>query len=329
MNETYAVVLAAGKGTRMKSDLPKVLHPVCGKPMVQHIIDRLRAISVSEIVTVVGHKAEMIQEHVGDSVRYALQEEQLGTAHAVMMAKDDLAGKPGTTLILTGDTPLITERTLANLANYHRETGAAATILTSLVDDATGYGRIVRDDTGDVARIVEHKDATEEEKAITEINTGMFCFDNELLFEALDNVSTDNVQGEYYLPDVIEILKKAGHTISATSTSRVEEGFGVNDRIQLSRAEHMMRERILELHMNNGVTIIDPSSTYIGADVVVGRDSKIEPRVHLRGQTIIGERCVIGPNVDIMDFKAEASTKIHNYSMTYDVCKMPYASTTS
>lgn len=317
MSQKYAVVLAAGQGTRMKSKLYKVLHSVCGKPMVQHIVDHLNHLMMNEIVVVVGHGADMVKEQLGDRVQYALQEQQLGTAHAVMMCRDLLQDKTGTTMVLTGDTPLIREETLAKLIEHHEQTGAAATILTTEVQDATGYGRIVRNSLGTVARIVEHKDATEEERQICEINTGIFCFDNQKLFSALTNVKNDNVQGEYYLPDVIEILKEQEEVISAYLTPDHEEGLGVNDRVQLAKAEAVLRNRINEKHMRNGVTIIDPASTYIEADVVIGSDSIVHPGTMLRGKTVIGEDCKIGPNADLTNTIMEDQVKIQ-YSVVTD-----------
>ena len=317
MSQKYAVVLAAGQGTRMKSKLYKVLHSVCGKPMVQHIVDHLNHLMMNEIVVVVGHGADMVKEQLGDRVQYALQEQQLGTAHAVMMCRDLLQDKTGTTMVLTGDTPLIREETLAKLIEHHEQTGAAATILTTEVQDATGYGRIVRNSLGTVARIVEHKDATEEERQICEINTGIFCFDNQKLFSALTNVKNDNVQGEYYLPDVIEILKEQEEVISAYLTPDHEEGLGVNDRVQLAKAEAVLRNRINEKHMRNGVTIIDPASTYIEADVVIGSDSIVHPGTMLRGKTVIGEDCIIGPNADLTNTIMEDQVKVQ-YSVVTD-----------
>jgi len=301
MNQKFAVVLAAGQGTRMKSKLYKVLHKVCGKPMVQHIVDKLRNISVDEIAVVVGHGAEAVKQQLGSDIKYAFQEQQLGTAHAMLMCKDLLKDKVGTTIVVTGDTPLIKEETLRGLMQHHLQVHAAATVLTTVLDDATGYGRIVRNHQSHVERIVEHKDATEEERKIGEISTGIFCFDNQKLFAALAEVRNDNVQGEYYLPDVIEILTKQNEMISAYQTDDPEEGMGVNDRVQLSYAEQVMRRRINEGHMKNGVTLIDPATTYIEADVVIGRDSVIEPGTHLRGKTVVGEDCVVGPQADLTD----------------------------
>lgn len=310
MIQKFAVVLAAGQGTRMKSKLYKVLHPVCGKPMVQHIVDRLKLLEINQIVVVVGHGAEQVKQQLGQSVQYAFQGQQLGTAHAVMMSTDLLKEKQGITVVVTGDTPLIKEETLKRLMEQHIETGAAATILTTVLDDPTGYGRVLRLQDGSVQRIVEHKDASEEERRVQEINTGIFCFDNQKLFSALSQVNNNNVQGEYYLPDVIEILKEQDEIISAYLTPDAEDGMGVNDRVQLSQAEQILRKRINEQHMRAGVSIIDPNSTYIEAEVIIGADTVLQPGTFLRGKTIIGEDCIIGPQADLTDTTVENGVSI-------------------
>ena len=243
MNSRFAVVLAAGQGTRMKSKLYKVLHSVCGKSMVQHVLDQVSALQVEEIVTIVGHGAEKVKTELGDRTNFALQSEQLGTAHAVMQAEQLLEGKKGTTFVICGDTPLIKAETMEALIKQHEEKGAKASVLTAYLEDPTGYGRIIRNNDGFVEKIVEHKDASEEERKVTEINTGTYCFDNEALFATLKKVSNDNVQGEYYLPDVIEILKSEGEIVTAYQTSDFEETLGVNDRIALAEAEKIMRKR--------------------------------------------------------------------------------------
>lgn len=301
MLNRFAVVLAAGQGTRMKSKLYKVLHPVCGKPMVEHVVDHIADLDVHETVTVVGHGAEAVKEHLRNKSGFVIQEEQLGTAHAVMQAKSLLGQKSGTTLVVCGDTPLIKEETMAALMKEHEDTGAKATILTALAEDPTGYGRLIRSENGDVARIVEHKDANESELAVKEINTGTYCFDNAALFEALEHVSNENAQGEYYLPDVIEIMKKQGELVAAHVTEEFEETLGVNDRLALSEAERIMRKRINAQHMRNGVTIINPANTYIDSDVEIGRDTVIYPGTVLKGKTVIGEECRIGPNTEVAD----------------------------
>ena len=310
MTNIYAVVLAAGQGTRMKSKLYKVLHPVCGKPMVEHVIDQISGLHTEQIVTIVGHGAEKVMAQLGDRSAYALQEEQLGTAHAVIQAQTMLEGKEGCTLVVCGDTPLIQTSTMEALVKHHEETNAKATILTAHAENPDGYGRILRGTDGSVNRIVEHKDASEQERAVKEINTGTYCFDNKALFEALKNVSNENVQGEYYLPDVIEILKDAGETVSAYQTESFDETLGVNDRVALSEAERLMRTRVNERHMRAGVTIIDPQNTYIGPDVMIGSDTVVHPGTILSGSTSIGEDCVIGPNSEICECEVGNRTVI-------------------
>ena len=301
MTKRFAVILAAGQGTRMKSRLYKVLHPVCGKPMVEHVIDHLSELKFDQTVTIVGHGAELVQTHLEGKSEFALQAEQLGTAHAVSQAKDALVGKQGTTLVICGDTPLIKAETMQALIEEHERLGAKATILTAQTEKPDGYGRVVRNEDMTVERIVEHKDATEAERKITEINTGTYCFDNVALFEALEQVSNDNAQGEYYLPDVIEILKNRGEIVSAYQTDEFEETLGVNDRVALAEAEQIMRRRINEKHMRGGVTIINPDQTYIGADVEIGSDTVILPGTSLIGHTQIKEQCQIGPNSEVKD----------------------------
>ncbi|MGJ7913657.1 bifunctional UDP-N-acetylglucosamine diphosphorylase/glucosamine-1-phosphate N-acetyltransferase GlmU [Neobacillus sp. LXY-1] len=299
MSNRFAVILAAGQGTRMKSKLYKVLHPVCGKPMVQHVVDQVNKLNTQEIVTIIGHGAEMVKAELGDASHYALQEQQLGTAHAVRQAQEILEGKQGITLVVCGDTPLIRSETMESLFKQHEESKAKATILTAKIEDPTGYGRIIRNENGHVEKIVEHKDASEAERQINEINTGTYCFDNIALFEALKNVSNDNVQGEYYLPDVIEILKKQGEVVAAYQTPDFEETLGVNDRVALAEAERIMRHRINEIHMRNGVTIIDPANTYIEDQVTIGQDTVIFPGTSIKGNSVIGSECQIGPNSEI------------------------------
>lgn len=306
----FAIILAAGKGTRMKSKLYKVLHPVCGKPMVEHIMNRVTEINPEKIVTVVGHGADMVKEQLGDRSLYALQAEQLGTGHAVIQAKEFLQGKKGTTLVISGDTPLLTSETLNNLFAYHQEKNASVTILTATAENPTGYGRIIRDNLGIVEKIVEQKDATTNEALVKEINTGTYCFDNELLFDALENLNTDNAQGEYYLTDIVEILKTNGKIVAAYQTNDYDESLGVNDRIALSEANRIMQCRINRQHMRNGVTLRDPLTTYIDAGVVIGSDTVIEPGVELKGNTVIGEDCLITASSQIVDSEIEDNVVI-------------------
>ncbi|MDR7074852.1 bifunctional UDP-N-acetylglucosamine diphosphorylase/glucosamine-1-phosphate N-acetyltransferase GlmU [Fictibacillus barbaricus] len=302
MTKRYAVILAAGQGTRMKSKLYKVLHSVCGKPMVQHVVDQVNSLEMEKMVVVVGHGAEKVQDQLGsDQIEYVLQEEQLGTAHAVMQADEALANEEGITLVVCGDTPLIKSETMEKLIAEHQSTGAKATILTAKPEDPTGYGRIIRNSQGTVERNVEHKDASEEERMVNEINTGTYCFDNKALFEALKQVNNDNVQGEYYLPDVIEILQNAGEVIAAYTTPDFNETLGVNDRVALSQAESIMKKRINERHMRNGVTLIDPEQTYISDDAEIGSDTVIYPGTVILGNVKIGEENIIGPHSEIKD----------------------------
>lgn len=312
MSNVFAVILAAGQGTRMKSKLYKVLHPVCGKPMVQHVVDHIQTLDVNRIVTVVGHGAEKVQQQLGDKSEYVLQAEQLGTAHAVQQAEAILGNEEGTTLVVCGDTPLIRPETMQALFEHHQATNAKATILTAIAENPTGYGRILRGNNGQVEQIVEQKDASAEQQLVREINTGTYCFDNKLLFETLKLVKNDNAQGEYYLPDVIEILQKQGDIVEAYVTDNFEETLGVNDRVALSQAETLMRTRINEKHMRNGVTIIHPETTHISADAVIGRDTVIQPGSMIEGTTVIGEDCIIGPNIQIIDSRVGDRTTIHS-----------------
>ncbi|KUP04221.1 bifunctional N-acetylglucosamine-1-phosphate uridyltransferase/glucosamine-1-phosphate acetyltransferase [Bacillus coahuilensis m2-6] len=306
----YAIILAAGQGTRMKSKLYKVLHPVCGKPMVEHVVDQLSSLSIDQTVTIVGFGAEKVQSYLEGKSDFALQKEQLGTAHAVMQAEELLQDKKGITLVICGDTPLIKTSTMEALMEEHTKLGAKATVLTGYAEDPTGYGRVIRNEDGHVERIVEQKDASEAEKSVKEINTGTYCFDNEALFQALKKVKNDNAQGEYYLPDVMEILKSEGQIVAAYQTSDLEETLGVNDRVALSQAETIMRKRINEAHMRNGVTIIDPASTYIEADVQIGKDTVILPNTYIQGLSVIGEDCLIGPGTEIKACKIGNATTI-------------------
>ncbi len=330
MTKRYAVILAAGQGTRMKSKLYKVLHLVCGKPMVEHVVDQITTLNIEKTVTIIGHGAELVKSHLEGKSDFALQEEQLGTAHAVMQSEDVLGNLEGTTLVVCGDTPLIKGETMEALVKHHEEQGAKATILTGHTESPDGYGRIIRNDSGLVERIVEHKDASEDERKVKEINTGTYCFDNKALFNTLKKVSNDNVQGEYYLPDVIEILQTEGEIVSAYQTSDFDETLGVNDRVALSQAETTMKKRINEQHMRNGVTIQDPANTYIDAGVTIGRDTVILPGTVIKGDSSIGEDSIIGPNTEVKDSTIGDRTVVkqsaaHDSSIGSDVQVGPFA----
>ena len=296
-----ALILAAGQGKRIKSNLPKVLHKVCGKEMVKHVIDTVKKAEIHDINLIIGKGAELVEERTKDAnVTYSLQAEQLGTGHAVKCAKKFLENKSGVVAVFTGDTPLIKQSTVERLINDHVDSKNAATILTAMVDDPTGYGRIVRDENGKVLKIVEHKDCNEEELKIKEMNSAIYCFDIELLVKSLDKLNNNNNQGEYYLTDVIGILKDQGYSIGAVVTD-IEETIGVNSRVQLAEAEEILRNRINTMHMENGVTLIDPKTTYIGADVKIGKDTIIYPNNILEGDTVIGENCLLYQNSRIKD----------------------------
>ena len=296
MSKKYGIVLAAGKGTRMKSERHKVLHPVLGRSMIDHAITSLEKVGIDQIVTVIGYEADSIKTEIGERSLYAMQAEQLGTAHAVMMAKHLLADLEGTTIVTYGDVPLLTEQTLSRLFEYHQAGKATLTILTAKTDNPTGYGRIVRDEFGNILSIVEEKDATKAEQQIKEINTGVCCYDNKILFEALKKVNKNNAQGEYYLTDLVSIIGQMGLKVTAYTNEDFEETLGINDRIQLSEAEKILRKRINKNHMRNGATLIDPDNTYIGMDVTIAADVTIYPGTVLTGKTSIGKNSVIGAN---------------------------------
>jgi len=299
MVKRFAVILAAGQGTRMKSKLYKVLHPVVGRPMVQHVVDQLQAVQFDQLITVVGHGAEQVIEKIGNQSEFVIQDEQLGTGHAVLKTEDLLGNEEGTTIVVCGDAPLITSETYKALLDYHEQEGAMATVLTANTSDPAGYGRIIRNESNQVERIVEHKDANEAELLITETNAGTYCFDNKALFAALKNVSNDNVQGEYYLPDVIEILRSQSEKVSGFLTTDFDETIGINDRVTLAQAEKIMKRKINEQHMRNGVTIIDPDHTYIGLDVTIAQDVIIQPGTMITGVTSIASGAEIGVGTEI------------------------------
>lgn len=289
-----SVILAAGMGTRMKSKMPKVLHTVCGKPLSKWVIDASKAAGADKVCAVVGHKAETVKEVLGDVCEFALQAEQKGTGHAVMQAIDVIKNSKGEVVILNGDTPLITAETINKAIEYHKNNDNQATVITAILDDATGYGRIVRDNDGSVLKIVEHKDASEEEKKINEVNSGMYVFDAQSLVYALDKITPNNAQGEYYLTDTLEILLSAGKKIGGYAISDNDEIRGINDRVQLNEAEKIMQKRINEYHMRNGVTMRNPESVYIEDGVEIGNDTEICQNVTIKSGTKIGSDCVIG-----------------------------------
>ena len=307
MAKLTAVILAAGKGTRMKSKLPKVLHKVGGHPMLEHVMDAAEAAGCQDNVVVIGHGAELVRELVGNRARIALQAEQLGTGHAVLQAADTLKDFTGTVMILCGDTPLLEAAELRKFYEEHVQSGAAATVMSAMMEDPFGYGRILRNANGDVAGIVEQKDATEEQKLIKEINTGNYCVEAPLLFEVLKTLGNNNAQGEYYLTDVLAKLRGMGKKVGGMVTADSEMIMGVNSRRQLAEAESVMRRRILERLMDEGVTVMDPASTFIEKSVKIAPDTTIYPYTWLQGETVIGEDCEIGPNVRMENVKVADS----------------------
>lgn len=308
--QRHAIVLAAGKGTRMKSKKYKVLHDVAGKTMIEHVADNVKQSGIDQLVTIVGHGADSVKETLGDTSLYSFQEEQLGTAHAVKMASEHLSESQGTTLVVCGDTPLITTATLKSLVEHHENNQAHATVLSATSENPFGYGRILRDSEGRLVSIVEQKDATDAEQQINEISSGIFAFDNQVLFEKLELVKNDNAQSEYYLPDVLSLILEDHGIVEVFHTNDFEEIMGVNDRVMLSEAEKAFRKRINEQHMKNGVTIIDPATTYIGADVRIGEDTVVEPGVKLSGNSVIGEDTVIGQYTEITNSKIGSNVTI-------------------
>ena len=296
------VILAAGQGTRMKSKIPKVLHKVLDKPMLDHVMEAAQVVTNNKPIVVIGHMSDMVREHLGDKAEIALQEEQLGTGHAVMMAEHYIDDEDEV-LILCGDTPLIKGETLKEMTKIKSE-GYAAVVMSAVEEDPTGYGRIIRDESNDFMRIREQKDASEEEKAIKEINAGMYIIDGKLLKENLSKLSVNNAQREYYLTDVLEHIKNAGHRIGVYQADKMEI-MGVNSRLQLSEAERIMRIDVNKMHMANGVTLIDTNSTYIDKNVKIGRDTIIYPNCHIKGNSVIGEDCIIRENTTIEDSHIE------------------------
>lgn len=295
-----ALVLAAGEGKRMKSETPKVLHKVCGKEMVNHVIDTLRSSGISDVAVVIGKGAEKVKIGTESrNVAYCLQEEQLGTGHAVMCASEFLKGKKGNVLVFVGDGPLVRKETVEELMEKAIQ-GFKATILTTKLEDGGKYGRIVKDEHGNVIKIVEYKDASPCELKINEINAAMYSFDIEELLSALKELKNDNAQGEYYLTDVISIMKSKGLKISALPVSK-EETLAANSRVELAMLEKILKNRINNFHMENGVTIIDPYNTYIGQDVVIEKDVTIYPGNYIEGKTVLKEGVILYPNSRIKD----------------------------
>ena len=293
-----AVILAAGMGTRMRSGFPKILHRVAGAPLISYVLNAARGAGVQDLVLVVGHLRDQVTSALGDSVRYAVQEPQLGTGHALQQAIGLLNPLPARVLVLYGDTPLLRSATVARMVVEAAD--AAIVVLSADVPDPSGYGRIVRDESGDVAAIVEDADATPAQRSLSEINSGLYCFDGEWLAENLWKIQK-SAKGEYYLTDLVALAVAQDRVVHAVRAEDPAEVMGVNDRAQLAEAGRIMRERICDELMDSGVTVVDPLATYVDQRVSIGTDTVIHPGTHLRGRTIIGERCEIGPNSIVED----------------------------
>ncbi|MFE6360934.1 bifunctional UDP-N-acetylglucosamine diphosphorylase/glucosamine-1-phosphate N-acetyltransferase GlmU [Streptomyces sp. NPDC057806] len=309
------VVLAAGEGTRMKSATPKVLHEICGRSLVGHVLAAARELQPENLVVVVGHAREKVTAHLAEvdaEVRTAVQAQQNGTGHAVRMALEELGGTvDGTVVVVCGDTPLLTGATLQALAATHSADGNAVTVLTAEVPDATGYGRIVRDGaSGAVTAIVEHKDADASQRAIREINSGVFAFDGQLLADALGKVRTDNSQGEEYLTDVLGILREAGHRVGASVAGDHREIAGINNRVQLAEARRILNDRLLTDAMLAGVTVVDPATTWVDVTVSFEQDAVVHPGTQLLGGTHLGEGAEVGPNCRLSDTRVGAGARV-------------------
>jgi bifunctional UDP-N-acetylglucosamine pyrophosphorylase/glucosamine-1-phosphate N-acetyltransferase len=304
-----AVILAAGQGTRMKSALPKVLHEIAGRPLVAWPVEQARALGCEMISVVVGHGSDAVRDKLGDSdLQYAIQTEQLGTGHALLSAEASLSGFSGTVLLLCGDVPLLRQETLQQLLDLHHAEQAAVTVLTALVDAPHGYGRILRDGKR-VKAIVEEKDATDSERNVREINSGIYAFEAPYVFEALRSVGRDNAQGEYYLTDIVAAASAGGRNVCALQADSAEEVHGINDRVQLSAAAGVIRQRLNADLMRQGVTMIDPDATYIDAGVQIGSDTIIYPNVSVRGWSVLGQDCIIEPGAVITD--CEIGDRVH------------------
>ncbi len=306
---TASIILAAGMGTRMRSKRPKVLHPIAGKPMIYHALSAVKSLVDLPPVLVIGYRAEEIISAMGNQVTYAVQKEQLGTGHAVAAAQSELEGKADTILVTLGDMPLLQSASLEMLLALHKQSSNPVTMTSFIGKEARGFGRVVRDTSGHVESIVEESDATPEQLAIREYNVSAYCFSAEWLWTALERIPI-SPKGEYYLTDIIELAVADGFAIKSLILEDPNEAVGLNNRIHLSTAEKILRQRINERWMLAGVTIIDPERTYIEVDVDIGKDTVIHPNTHLQGKTVIGEDCEIGPDTSTMDTKIGGRVRI-------------------
>lgn len=296
MQDIMGIVLAAGKGTRMKSKKSKLIHKIYGKEIISRVVENAKKAGLSEIVAVVGYQKEQLQEVLKDSVKYAYQEEALGSGHAVMQAKEYLKGKNGRVVVLSGDVPILRPSTIEKLVQKSIENNEYATVLSAIYDNPTGYGRMIRDEVGNLKAIIEDKELEESQRSIQEINAGVYCFDIQEFLKALEQVKPNNKKGEYYITDVIKIMNEKGLKLGALIVEDNTEILGVNDRVQLEILTKILRLRINTEHMKNGVTIEDTNSTFIYDDVEIGQDTVIHPNTTIKSGVKIGEDCEIGPN---------------------------------
>jgi bifunctional UDP-N-acetylglucosamine pyrophosphorylase/glucosamine-1-phosphate N-acetyltransferase len=301
MENPSAIVLAIRGEGQMKSSKAEVMHEICGKPIIGHVLDTVKASGISNCISVVGHKFESVVEYIKDSTKYIIEEKRLGTGHAVIQTKKELKDCSGNVIILNGNMPLIKPETIKKIIGYHIASDNVVTIVTTVLDNADGCTRIVRDGKGEVLKITEYNNATEKEKMVQEVNSEIYCFKTENLFKTLNMMDNDTLQSENYLTDAIAALIQNNDKVGTYVVKDSDELRSINDRIQLSEAEFVMRKRILRYHMKNGVTIIDPNNTYIHSDVLIGEDTLIYPGTFLEGGTIIGKDCVIGPNSRIIN----------------------------
>ena len=316
MSDVHVVVLAAGQGTRMKSKLPKVLHPLAGQPLISHVLRAADALSPSTITVIVGHGAGAVRQRLSDrpSVQFAVQEPQLGTAHALQQAEPFLTGRTGTVVLLSGDVPLLSSATLQRLLETHRAENAAATVVTALLERPYGYGRVIRT-SGRIARIVEERDASPAERQVQEINSGIYAFDLAPLFEALRSIASRNAQGEFYLTDLVAIYGRRKLPVATVTVDTPHEVRGINSRSELAEVSRIVRQKKNEELMAAGVTIIDPATTYIDADVEIGADTVIHPGVVIEGHTRIGVACEIQSHVRICDSEIADRVTINNFCL--------------
>jgi bifunctional UDP-N-acetylglucosamine pyrophosphorylase / glucosamine-1-phosphate N-acetyltransferase len=319
MKALAVVILAGGKGTRMKSERAKVLHPLLGRPLLSYVLNAARVLKPEKTVVVIGHQAEAVRRAFDrPGLDFAVQSPQLGTGHAVMQTARELSSFPGTILVLSGDVPLIRKETLGEMIRIHRKEKTPVTLLSTRLSRPSGYGRIIRDPLGGLNRIVEEKDATPEERLIQEVNAGIYCFEAGFLFSALPQLSRKNRQGEYYLTDVVQLAREAGHSVSVVLHPRSEEVLGINDRKELARTGLILRRQINDEWMRQGVTLLDPENTYIESTVRIGPDTTIGPFTFLAGRTRVGTRCWVSSQVVLENAVLDDGSSVAPFSHIKD-----------